>query len=425
MRSKSWRFTGVGLLVAVALSAGCGSSGGGTVDSGSLTGRGVSGLASGPGSAVDSGENLGNGGPRNPGPGTGVPVSFNPGEPAATPTPSSTPLPTPPAGGGVGQRYFVTARNGEEVGVFNATTFAREGTVDLNDRAAGAALDSVRGTLYVTLTNSGDVAVLDTSNLSLPPTVFPSGGVGGIGPLDIVYDTDRVFVTNHTSSTVRGVDVGLVPFGTGSVPQATEVAVDNVRNRVYVTSNTFNPSSQSRLFIFDQTLGNTPTVVVTSVDGDETADGLAYDSLGGAIYVGNDGGAGGQDHFVVLDADNPTLPVPILAPGSRITSIAVDNDHNRLYVCCFGSNLVAVYDTSGGALNPVPLPGSETIATGSGPIHVTYEPGRERLLVVNQNSNNVSVFDVSSGVPQAVTGSPFTVGGLPYVIVPDITQTGP
>jgi hypothetical protein len=39
--------------------------------------------------------------------------------------------------------------------------------------------------------------------------------------------------------------------------------------------------------------------------------------------------------------------------------------------------------------------------------------------VVNQVSDNVSVFDVSSGVPQEVPGTPFAVGDFPYVIVPD------
>ena len=408
------------MVLTAALFTGTGCDGGssGISDATNGAGRQYAGLS--PGAGVGAGPGSGLNGPSNPGPGTGQPVDFLPGGP---PTTTPTPTPTPPPPTEPGNRYFVTARTGQEVGVFNADTFVREDTVSLGDSAAGADLDPVNGDLYVSLVGSGNVAVLDTANLSATPALFPSGGVGGIGPLDIVYNQDRVFVTNHTSSTVRGVDATtLTPFGTGPVPQATEVAVDNTHDRVYVTSNTFS-TPQSRLFVFDSDLGGTPTVINTGVVGGETADGLAYDEQNGAIYVGNDSGGGSGDYFVILDAgDLAAPPIDVLAPGSRITSIAVDNEHDRLYVCCLGSNLVAIYDTSGGAFNPVPLAGSPTVTTGSGPIHVTYEPGRDRLLAVNQASNNVSVFDVSSGTPQLVTGTPFAVGGNPYVIVPDTTQ---
>ena len=123
----------------------------------------------------------------------------------------------------------------------------------------------------------------------------------------------------------------------------------------------------------------------------------------GTIAVFNINGNG-----VLAQAGLPTS----VGAGATPTSIAGEHSGRFLYVTDPAHNAVVGFAIqSGGALTPIN--GSPFIA-GAAPIGLGIDPQGALLYVANSGSNNVSAFaiDTASGALGAVTGSPFSTGGV-------------
>jgi len=101
-----------------------------------------------------------------------------------------------------------------------------------------------------------------------------------------------------------------------------------------------------------------------------------------------------------LDALAPSPDVRCAQP----TGLAFDSAHNRVFVCGYGSDLVAVLGLqAGGTLvwqGSLRMPPKQTYPRGSGPRAALYDPGDELLWVYNKNDASVTKID-AAGLPQA------------------------
>lgn len=114
------------------------------------------------------------------------------------------------------------------------------------------------------------------------------------------------------------------------------------------------------------------------------------------------------DKGVLAQAGLPTS----VGAGATPTSIAVEHSGRFLYVTDPAHNAIAGFAIqTGGTLTPVN--GSPFVA-GAAPIGLSIDPQGALLYVANSGSNNVSAFaiDAGTGALGAVTGSPFSTGGV-------------
>jgi len=122
----------------------------------------------------------------------------------------------------------------------------------------------------------------------------------------------------------------------------------------------------------------------------------------GTIAVFNIG-----DKGVLAQAGLPTS----VGAGATPTSIAIDHSGRFLYVTDPAHNAIVGFAIQAGALTPIN--GSPFVA-GAAPIGLGIDPQGALLYAANSGSNNVSAFaiDAATGALGAVTGSPFSTGGV-------------
>lgn len=123
----------------------------------------------------------------------------------------------------------------------------------------------------------------------------------------------------------------------------------------------------------------------------------------GTIAVFNINGNG-----VLAQAGLPTS----VGAGATPTSIAVEHSGRFLYVSDPAHNAIAGFTIqTGGALTPIN--GSPFVA-GAAPTGLGIDPQGSLLYAANSGSNTVSAFaiDTGTGALGAVTGSPFSTGGV-------------
>jgi YVTN family beta-propeller protein len=88
------------------------------------------------------------------------------------------------------------------------------------------------------------------------------------------------------------------------------------------------------------------------------------------------------------------LDIPV---GISPFQVAVDTTNNKVYVVNQGSNTVSVIDGTPGS--PTENTVIDTIAIGLGPVAITVNPNNQRVYTTNQGSNTVSVIDGTPGSP--------------------------
>ena len=258
---------------------------------------------------------------------------------------------------------------------------------------------------YVANRNSDTVSVLDLDAMTLLGSVpIGRGPVDIDGPRHVVLDPAQGLAYVALS----------YPFANGSVHALSEGAT---QRSGYV-----------------EALNLSDLSIAGDLRVDPSAADIAFSEVTGQLAVSH------FDLFRALNADVDARRANLLSidPASGIESgiaklrrvplcaapsaLAFDNDGKRLFVACTGEDSITVVDSlSGDVLSRVPA----GVAAVNKPYALTIDHARERLLVSNQVSFAVSVFDLND-TPNLLTTLART-SGIPMfaALVSDTTLVVP
>ncbi|MCS7177939.1 MAG: PKD domain-containing protein [Anaerolineae bacterium] len=250
-------------------------------------------------------------------------------------------------------RIWVTTRDGGpgHVRVLDGTTYRVLATLPAGGSPHGVVYNPRTGRVYVSNYLSGTVGVYDAANLTLLATLT---GFGEPAHMAVNTVTNKIYVadhapyrgvvvidgTNHTTRTIQA--------GPGQCPlallDAYGVAVDPVRNRIYVTG-----ISQGRIALIN---GATDTIVgamdVKRGDGSRVRLRViaVNPHLGthGHLWTVTSEEDGGQNQVLLIpvwEMGTPT-PVPLDLPAYPLEGIALDPVANQVWVTSVRSRQVTV-----------------------------------------------------------------------------------
>jgi len=108
---------------------------------------------------------------------------------------------------------------------------------------------------------------------------------------------------------------------------------------------------------------------------------------------------------------------PFTSTGTLPQAVAVDPNHAYLYVVNNGSNDVSVFaiDYDTGALTTAAV----SILTGNAPTALAIDPTNRYLYVTNETDDTVSAYTISAGTTTPISGSPYAVGREPFSVTTD------
>jgi hypothetical protein len=234
----------------------------------------------------------------------------------------------------------------------------------LTTSVGSLALDTGNDRLYVG--NGTSILVYDGASMAsgIPSPARTITGFGTVSSLFIDGANNRLFVGDDaagvtvfdSANTASGMATPSrsITGSFGSTFQIHGVAVDPTLGKdiLYVSNTTLTPSVSQQITLFTASTANDPATVkatITPVDGmssNLTIDGIALDSQHDRLYV-----AGPAPTVLVFDnasglSGNQTATRTITLPG-QIRSLAIDPVHDRLYAVEL--NGVAVYIVEGAA----------------------------------------------------------------------------
>lgn len=210
-----------------------------------------------------------------------------------------------------------------------------------------------------------------------------AGGTGGDGPLGTPYvfvgSTDgfvRVFTMDESDGSLT--DAGALDTGSGL--DFITVGPDN--RTVFVS---YDESVSA--FAYDPTAESLTLLDSASTFGVGTH--VEVDPTGGFVFVAhyNEGAL----TFLPFSQSGGFGAGQEFSPGANAHQVRVDAAGAHVYVPCLGSDHVAQFDLSGGALTAATPP---NVAAGNGPRHMDFHPSAPVAYVLNELQSAVQVFDV-------------------------------
>jgi YVTN family beta-propeller protein len=273
------------------------------------------------------------------------------------------------------------------------------------------------------------VGIVGETGANAQPEVVKTISVGGCPRgIAINQQTNRVYVAGCQVTVINAV-TDAIEAGP-IVPDANVAAVDEARNRIYVsTGNTAvqvidgnnnswlgsaGPTVSGQWGIAHNISRNKIYVAnplshrVTLIDGGDwrtygEINGhsasqprpLVYSQAGNRAYVGDGTNQSPPGPNIwVIDGSNDSILPPLPAPCNLAPlGLAVDNSGTRLFAATI-CNSVAVLDSSTGAV-------INTYPTGNGPVGVSVNDLTGRLYVTNELDDTVSVVDQRAGATVA------------------------
>ncbi len=324
------------------------------------------------------------------------------------------------------QLLFVACNLSDRVDIIDVATYEWMGYIPVGQAPQGLAYDPARFKLYVGNTADDTVTVVDLLSAA-PPTVVPVGDY----PFSVRYSPglDRVYVTNTSGNSLTVIDpetdavVNTSPTGMTPV----DIAFDEAHGLVYVTNYTdgnvtthnaagvkqnvkvtvgpgawgidYDPLRQwlfvgvqnsHRLHVFDTTDNHEVRSMPASVE----PQGLRLDPLARVVY----NAIGGSDSIIAYDIDADDQQW--ILTGQDPTDVAVDSQRNTLYASIYGSNDFLAVD--GADLSLI----YRAPSTGLSPHGLALDEARNRLAVVNWNSNQVTFHRAGDGWLTAAQDTP-------------------
>ncbi len=236
--------------------------------------------------------------------------------------------------------------------------------------------------LYMTSVSSSTVSVIDPSSAAITATI----NVGN-SPTRLVYSpiNDRVYVTNSASDNVSVIDPSLnevvseIQVGVG--PRGIEYCPSN--NKIYVVNynegkvNIIDPISNK--IINTLTIGNLPVDILYCPSND-----ILYVTCFSPAVV----------YTIEAQTDNYTFFSGGL--GSNPLNLSYTPNLDRVYVSNFGSNTVSLIDPraawhSNPSTSSTPV--TTSLAVGTNPRNMAFSPINDKIYLVNQSTNNVSIIE--------------------------------
>ncbi len=257
---------------------------------------------------------------------------------------------------------------------------------------------------------------------------LPQGiAIDPLGRFVYTANTDDSTVSMFTINQTTGVLTPTTPaFVSTMLPgellsQPGFLTVDPTGHFLYVSS-TDSVGATVSMYAINQTTGLlTPTTPATV-----TTDGIPFQvtvapSDKFAYVVNNFTGSGGSDAVTQFTVDPTTgvlteNPSGAVSAGNQPTAIAVDPTSSYAYVVNRQDNTVSMFtiDASSGSLilNKTAASPTGTVATGTMPFRIDFDPSGKFVYVTNEESDD-SIYTVNSdGTLSSVGMTGVTTGGL-------------
>lgn len=261
---------------------------------------------------------------------------------------------------------------GGTVSVIDGATNTITATVSTGCSLEDVAVNPITNKIYVTGYWSGCniVTVIDGA------TNKTTSLTAGYEPFGIAVNqlTNTIYVANNGDDTVTVIDGytnSPIVLPVGNHP--TGIAVNQDTNQIYVANN-----GDNTVTVID---GDTNTTAWTISVGSQPAL-VAVNPVTNVIYVSNEG-----DNTVTV-IDGVTLATVTDPAGSYPQRIAVDQEHNKIYVANygFGDNTVTLIDGATNTATNVPV-------TGNQPADVIVNPRPNMIYVAAAGSNEHGTTD--------------------------------
>ncbi|HEV2166715.1 MAG TPA: YncE family protein, partial [Thermoplasmata archaeon] len=303
---------------------------------------------------------------------------------------------------------FVTDSSDNAVSVLNATTHHLRATVGVGSDPTAEVLDPEAGSLWVVNHASNSVSVINASSDSLVSTLPVHNE-----PTRAVWDSfnGNVYVANylsHNISVFNGTSrqlIATVPVG----QYPADLAVDSRTGTVYSLND------------FDENIsvisGSTNQVIATFHYGGSSYNGAAieyvqYDPVHDLVDIGS---ASPNAVFFVNPLTGKLASTTYVGTGntsSVVNGLGLDPGTGEVFVdYIYGGPNYGVAVALNGSTGKV----QALMAVGEGASGIYPDPAASSMLVLNSNSNNVSVID--TGRQQVVANVP--VGSTPNNIAVD------
>lgn len=271
-----------------------------------------------------------------------------------------------------------------------------------------------------TLTSLGSAATAGTNPFSVT--------VATIGSNSYAYVPN--FGSNDISAYAIGADGTLSeltdsPFAAGTNPHSVRIATVNGSPYAYVSN-----AGSANISIYSIGSGGalTPVTALPVTAGTNPA-AVEINSAGTYAYVVNTGSSTISVYRIQQDdvtdgAKKGTLILSsTVATSSNPIAFKMNSTGAYAYVPCFRSNAINVYTIgSDGTLSA-----GTTVSSGTNPYDFATVQIDSKMFAyaVNYNSNNISVYSVSSGaLTELSPGSPVAAGTNPYAITISKTSLG-
>ena len=263
-----------------------------------------------------------------------------------------------------------------------------KGLVDVDGVAGqapyGVGVDDVNGTVWVTNTRTGAVAVYNAADLTLLKQ-YPAGSISH--PRDAIYDpeSDRVFVSSASEGTsgegyIRVYDaktfeqVADIQTGPRTVYSPMSLAVSG---GVLVSPSL---SSNKVIKVNTKTLEFDFLTIEGINVGGRGASGIAYDAAGNRLYIASQN----SDEIVVADATTGATIAEVPTGGGAL-NVAFDPVHKLAYAANFGGATVTVLNADGTKVANLPIARAN---------HVSVD-GEGNAYVVDKNAAGNKVWKIS------------------------------
>ena len=267
-----------------------------------------------------------------------------------------------------------------------------------------------------------------------PPTVptgwFPQGiAIDPAGKFVYTANTDddtiSMFTINQTTGILTPTTPATVPTGYESMPSF--VTIDPTGRFLYTSGNASDDSTIAMFTINSTTGVLTPTTPATVYTGPIPFQ-ITVDPSGKFVYVVNNDSGGGYGLGVwqytinsVTGVLTQNTPVGVAA-GNGPTAVAVDPSSKFAYMVNRNDNTVSMYTidpiTGNLTLNATAANPTGTIATGTEPFRIDFDPTGKFLYVTNEGGIAASIYTVNNDgtLSAAGTTGPTTGGGLSIAI---------
>lgn len=284
---------------------------------------------------------------------------------------------------------------------------------------SGLALDSTGQTLYVVNRALNNLLIFSnvdqpTAQGSQTPVVVggPQSGLEDARPTSLFLDGDRLYVTTDRQQSLNIFNVADLAGGGDVRP------VRIIKGPRTMLGQPAKDLTQQSVGPYGVMVVNKEAYVVTPGFFQQTAPipSLAvFDVTPGSVYPGRDPAPGSPS---VVTATPPARLV--VNPLQGASGVALDREHNRLYIASFYANMIAVYenaDTFGtGQRSPDRIIAGPQTGLNH-PVSLVFRPATATrtatLYVVNQSSHSILVF---GGQPLGTVGGDVAdlSGDVPY-----------